>query len=164
MNTFFIIYFCLYASRVHLFFFLFRSTKTSTYLLSYPAGFFFLVDMGLISFSCLLFFFFQLITLVGEFVVFSFFPLAHFFFFLSHIIGLAFFLHLFSSPSPFKISNSLFAPLSLTGSRSILCGFSFPSVALYSSLFSPVFFFPRKYHKGLTWVGYVDIDELMVSQ
>lgn len=111
-------------------------------MLSYPAGFFFLVDMGLISFSCLLFFFFQLITLVGEFVVFSFFPLAHFFFLLSHLIGLAFFLHLFSSPSPFKISNSLLTPLSLAGSRSILCGFSFP--LLFILYLFVQFFFPLK--------------------
>ena len=142
MNTFFYnIFLSLRLPGPSFLFPFFCSTKASTYLLSYPAGFFFLVDMGLISFSCLLFFFFQLITLVGEFVVFSFFPLAHFFFLLSHLIGLAFFLHLFSSPSPFKISNSLFTPLSLAGSRSILCSFSFLSVALYSLLFCPVFFF-----------------------
>jgi len=60
----------------------------------------------------------------------------------SHRAGI--FLHLFSSPSPFKISNSLFTPLSLAGSRSILCSFSFLSVALHSLLFCPVFFFPSK--------------------
>ncbi|KAG0635044.1 hypothetical protein HOY80DRAFT_477791 [Tuber brumale] len=110
-----------------------------------------------------LFSFSSLLPRWGSLLLFPLFLSHCFSFFLlisSHRAGI---FHLFSSLSPFEISNSLFTSLSLTGSRSILCGFCFPLLFILSPCFLSSFFL-QKYHKGLAWDGYVDMDELMTSQ